>query len=485
MGKIIVKNIKGMGWKAKITLIAMFTLAFSVLLYQGWYKPKQTLAAVANINQWNATAVANGTGNPSTAAAYSYAAGSNRLLLVAVEYETDATGAHTVAVTYGGTGLTQILNNVTQRQCIWIGYMKEANLPASGSNIVSTITLAGGAALTRQTVHAAVYANVDQGTPVVASNSQSSSSAQSRTNTAINVENGGYFFYIWNFNTTTSGASTSNNGTGYTEHYDQLYTTYSLSAASKPITANGTESVTVTTSLAASRCALSVVSLKPATTTLATGTDPAAATIAPGAAVSDANTFTFQTGSAGTIETITSITVNLSTNVGIARLAITDNANTELGFTTAPVTGSNTIAVSGLTATNTLTTYKVRITPLSHAAMPAVPGAEYAVTAPVTAWAGNNMHAGTDTDTAALTIDNLSPANPSGVSGTAGDNQVKSAPGLDQSRGGFQPGDRPAEYCHHNRYTRGRRRLHKHEHDRHECGALCRKRRDVHRYNRG
>ena len=33
MGKIIVKNIKGMGLKAKLGLIVMFTLVFSVILY--------------------------------------------------------------------------------------------------------------------------------------------------------------------------------------------------------------------------------------------------------------------------------------------------------------------------------------------------------------------------------------------------------------------------------------------------------------------
>jgi MSHA biogenesis protein MshQ len=154
------------------------------------------------------------------------------------------------------------------------------------------------------------------------------------------------------------------------------------------------------------------------TTTLGTGSDPAAAIIAPGAAATDVNQFTLQT-STGT-ETVSSVTVNLSTNSGVARLAITDAAGTELGYTAAPATGSNTIAVSGLSATTTLTTFKVRVTPFSHATMPAVPGAAYAITAPVTAWAGPNNHVGSDTNVNALTIDNQSPASATATSGSAG-----------------------------------------------------------------
>ncbi|OHC61430.1 MAG: hypothetical protein A2040_12510 [Rhodocyclales bacterium GWA2_65_19] len=157
-------------------------------------------------------------------------------------------------------------------------------------------------------------------------------------------------------------------------------------------------------------------------TTLATGSDPAAATIAPGAGATDVDLFTLQTS--GGTEAVTSVTVNLSTNSGIGLLAITDNANTMLGSTASPVTGSNTISVAGMSATTTLTSFKVRVTPLSHAAMPAPPGAAYAVTAPVTAWAGPNNHAGSDTNTNALTIDNLSPTSATAASGAAGSSQT-------------------------------------------------------------
>ncbi|MDP1614093.1 MAG: LamG domain-containing protein [Sulfuritalea sp.] len=158
-------------------------------------------------------------------------------------------------------------------------------------------------------------------------------------------------------------------------------------------------------------------------TTLATGTDPAAATIPPGDPATDVDWFTLQTS--GGTETLTTVTVNLSTNSGVGRLAITDASDAELGFTTTPANGSNTITVSGMSADSTLTTFKVRITPLSHAAMPAVPGAAYAITAPVTSWAGSNaLHNGSDTNTNALTIDNLSPNAATATSGAAGEAEV-------------------------------------------------------------
>lgn len=162
----------------------------------------------------------------------------------------------------------------------------------------------------------------------------------------------------------------------------------------------------------------------PPVTTLATGTDPAVVTIAPESAAADVNQFTLQT-SIGT-EAVASVTVNLSSASGIGRLAITNSGNTELGFTTSPVTGSNTISVSGLSAGTTLATFKVRVTPLSHANMPGVPGGAYTITAPVTAWVGGgtHTHAGSDTNANALTIDNLSPSNATAPVGTVSSGQV-------------------------------------------------------------
>jgi uncharacterized repeat protein (TIGR01451 family) len=154
-------------------------------------------------------------------------------------------------------------------------------------------------------------------------------------------------------------------------------------------------------------------------TTLATGTDPAAAIIGPSAAATDANLFTLRTNT-GT-EAISSVTVNLSSPLGIDTLAITDSANNVLGSVAFPsASGATTIPVIGMTATTTLQNFKVRVTPLVHVSMPPPPGGSYTITAPVTAWSGPAGHAGADTDTNALTIDNLSPNSATAVGVTAG-----------------------------------------------------------------
>lgn len=155
------------------------------------------------------------------------------------------------------------------------------------------------------------------------------------------------------------------------------------------------------------------------TTTLATGTDPAASTIGPSALATDVNGFTLRTTSS--TEPISSVTVNLSSNTGIDTLAITDSAGNVLGSVAFPATsGATSIPVINMTATTTVTTFKVRVTPLVHVSMPAPPGGTYTITAPVTAWSGPAGHAGSDTNSNALTIDNLSPNSATAASGVAG-----------------------------------------------------------------
>jgi predicted CxxxxCH...CXXCH cytochrome family protein len=268
MGTIVRNKIKGMSFGAKAGLISLVTLLLTLGVISGVFRINELGAAVNNINQWSATAVADNTTNPLTGS-FTVATGTNtqRLLVVAVEYEVSAAAAHTVAVTYGTRSLTQIQNNVSQRQCIWIGYLKEQDLDlASNTTISSTITLAGGATLTRQTIHAATYDNVDQTSPILDSNATSSASATSLNyGRAITTANGGYLFYITNFNTTTAYNTTPPATTpAYTEHYDALWTTYDLECASKATTATSEASPTITLNTAANRCALVVASLRPA-----------------------------------------------------------------------------------------------------------------------------------------------------------------------------------------------------------------------------
>src|SRR5207245_1290929 len=141
---------------------------------------------------------------------------------------------------------------------------------------------------------------------------------------------------------------------------------------------------------------------------------------------------TLQTSS-GT-DTVTAATVTLAgcgsitppgCYQGINLVQITDNSNVVLGTATDP--GSDTVAITlstNISVTTTATPYKIRITPKSHANMPGVPGATYAVTAKITSFTSSNAQSGTDTASATVTIDNQSPADVTSPSATGGTAQV-------------------------------------------------------------
>jgi hypothetical protein len=194
-----------------------------------------------------------------------------------------------------------------------------------------------------------------------------------------------------------------------------------------------------------------------AATTLATGTDPGNATIGPGGAATMADAFTFQTNS-GT-DAITAVTVTLAagTSGGLSLVEITNDAGTVV-YGSASNPGSDTPAITlttNITATTTATQYKIRVTPKSHAAMPAPPGSSYSLTASISNWTGTNGHSGSDAGGTTVTIDNLSPGNVTSSTATSGNTQVSLAwtnPGdADLStiivlrRAGTAVGDTPTE----------------------------------------
>ncbi len=164
----------------------------------------------------------------------------------------------------------------------------------------------------------------------------------------------------------------------------------------------------------------------PLATTLATGSDPSNASIAPGAAATMAGAFTFQTAN-GT-DAITAVTVSLAkgTAVGLSLVEITNDAGSVVyGSSANPASDTPAIALTtNITATTTLTQYKIRITPKTHVNMPAPAGASYAVTAMISAWTGTNGQTGTDAAGTTVTIDNLSPGNVTLSSATPGLGQV-------------------------------------------------------------
>jgi hypothetical protein len=161
-------------------------------------------------------------------------------------------------------------------------------------------------------------------------------------------------------------------------------------------------------------------------TTIGDGTDPGPVTIAPGAGATVVDAFTLQID-CGEDDTVTQATVTLAagTSGGISLVEITsDDGSTVYGSASNPA--SDTVSISGMSipVSTTLTQFKVRITPKSHANMPAPAGSTYSVTATITSFTSSYTQAGTDTDSATVTIDNLSPGNVTGTSATPGDTQV-------------------------------------------------------------
>ncbi|MEI6208011.1 MAG: hypothetical protein WCP20_14610 [Desulfuromonadales bacterium] len=163
MGKIMHNKIRGMSYKAKVTLISLFTLLLSAGLYQGWQMT--SYAAIGNSQAWSS--VYSGTAFP-VAAGYTYAvnAGTDRLLVVAVQSTVTAAATQTCSVTWGGKTLTQATGDgTTSRQAhTYLYYLKEADIAAAtGTTLIATVT---GGTTSYNMVRAAVYTGVDQSAPV-------------------------------------------------------------------------------------------------------------------------------------------------------------------------------------------------------------------------------------------------------------------------------------------------------------------------------
>ena len=163
-------------------------------------------------------------------------------------------------------------------------------------------------------------------------------------------------------------------------------------------------------------------------TTIADGTNPGNSTVAPGSAITDLDAFALNT-TTGT-DSITGLTVTLTganSFQSLSEVRITSTNGATLYFSAVANPASNTVVFSGGTpipVTTGVTEFKVRITPKTHANMPVPPGLSYAVGGTVTAFTSTNTQAGTDSGSATITVDNLSPSGATAVSGTAGNAKV-------------------------------------------------------------
>jgi MSHA biogenesis protein MshQ len=184
---------------------------------------------------------------------------------------------------------------------------------------------------------------------------------------------------------------------------------------------------TPTCATATTGCSTDNFSVK-GTITLADGTNPGNVSLAPGASITDLDSFTLTTDSGN--NNVTALTVTLTgTNSyqGLSEVRITDSTDATTYFSAVANPASNTVSFSGGTpipVSTTPTTFKVRITPKTHANMPAPAGTTYPVAGTVTAFTSTFAQVGTDFSSATVTIDNLSSGNVTAASGTAGNAQV-------------------------------------------------------------
>ena len=236
------KTPKSSGWLAKVSRVLIFTMLFSLVMPQGWYKSNEASAAVANATPWailgsSATNIA-----ALPAMTLAKGAGTYRLLVVSLVGDFSVAGTtFQPTITYGGQTLIRITSTDTSsRQKVWIGYLDEAGI-AAATGSPPAFAVSGVAPDTGCGLAAAFYNGVDPTTPISGSRAVSSDTAATTpTSGAITVNNGGWAIYASNLNTAI--ASTPPATWPATEDIDTANAAlYQFAVNSKTITATGTE----------------------------------------------------------------------------------------------------------------------------------------------------------------------------------------------------------------------------------------------------
>lgn len=358
--------------------------------------------------------------NPST---FSFTANSTSTVLILHIMNNGTTARTGGAPTYGGVSMTQLDSTRSAvESTIEVWYLLG---PPTGAN---TMSIPNVGLLTLDTLTATANAASGFTSALDVVTGKTNQTTANPTSTITTTVNG-------DFITSFSGHGAAAPGTGNKTQYGGVWgfdsgafsymAMYELQASLGATTHQFTVAADDWSMILASFKQVAIV----VTTTLGGGTNPGDATIAPGGAATEVDSFTFQT-SAGT-DNILSVTTTLAVNTtsSISKVEITsDNGSTVYGSSTDPTANSFSIATTlngGLIASTTSQQFKIRITPKSHTNMPAVPGSTYTVTSTITAWNGTNTHAGSDATSSVLTIDNESPANVTGTSTTPGSQQVK------------------------------------------------------------
>src|SRR5512133_293706 len=384
-------------------------------------------AAVAYVSGVSSTPLA--TANPSAVTwssgniSVTPGVGSNRVLVVAVTMQLGSTGTFAASATYNGASALQgSVTSASTTRGVWIGYFKEANLPAGAANLV--VTANSSQSFSGVSVFAATFQGVDQTTPLSGNGQVSGSALTITVPAAVSSAAGGAFVAA----VSRSTARTDTIGPG-------TFTTVANSTnvgsnVGYKLNASALSEQTTSTLDTSSTQALGVIALNPTvgtpTTTIGDGTNPTVSGtwVAPGTGAVAIDSFTVLKSGGSQAESITAVTVTFATGtaqgIGLVEL-MNDGLTTTYGAFANPADVQSITLGTAITPTTTSTQYKLRVTPKTHAAMPAPPGASYAVQARVTDATVTYAKSVNDATSATLNIDNASSPNVSagGTSVTA------------------------------------------------------------------
>ncbi|ACM21054.1 cytochrome c, 20 heme-binding sites [Geotalea daltonii FRC-32] len=365
MGKRIIKRIHGMGVASKLGLVMVLTVLVSVFMYQGLFKPNGISATPTISNAWtNVYSTAASTAAVDvTSSSFSVNTGNtNRLLLVAVQFETSAatTLVSPPTISYGGVNLTQIQNTFafSGRSHAYMGYLRSSQIPA-GLNAVR-VQASTGNSNTFQGVQIAVasYFDIDQTNPINDSSQSATASASVTFGSQVDyVANG-----ITVFCATNGGSpATLTSPTGFTGQSGATSTASGSSgfvASSAVHAAPGSYAGTTSVSFGgttSTRSALVVASLRPATV-LSNNADLGSMTISAGE-LTPAFSSTVTSYTAAVTNGTSSITVTPTLADANAEVTV-NGVEVASGTASSPISlavGDNTISIR-VTAQDEVTT---------------------------------------------------------------------------------------------------------------------------------
>ncbi|MEW6217978.1 MAG: hypothetical protein AB1634_00405 [Thermodesulfobacteriota bacterium] len=224
------------------------------------------VAPVSVAGPASALATAGGGTNTATAS-YAAAAGSNRIVLIAVAWE-DTTSSYdtnetVTSGTYGGQAISQVAvtRSSDGRQGVWVGYVTAAKLAAKSGDAISLSFDGDGNNPNVAAITAMTLANASQAAPAAVTANGTSGTALAWSGLAVNA--GGYAVYLANADgAVTFDPPPPGGSNDFTERFDtQIGSQFQLTAGDKAITSTGTSAETVTSSLSG-RWALTAVAVQ-------------------------------------------------------------------------------------------------------------------------------------------------------------------------------------------------------------------------------